>query len=273
MSTIDLQAYARRTGITTPLRPDLATLRSLAIAHVANIPFENLNPFLRVPVQLDLPAIEQKLVVDHRGGYCFEQNFLFREVLREVGFDVHGLIARVLWGRDEDAITAQTHMLLRVELPEGSYLVDVGYGSMALSGALALIPEEPQLTAHEPYRLIERDGEWRMQALVRDQWSTLYRFDLQPRYDIDYVLANHYTSTFPESHFLHTLIVTRTVPGRRHVLRNRDLGEHITGSETRRRTLQSVQELRDALESVFGIRLPQHPELDARLDALPYPEA
>lgn len=272
-ATVDLPAYARRLGVSVPVRPDLATLRELAVAHVAAIPFENLNPILRVPVQLELPALQRKLIAEHRGGYCFEQNFLFREVLRSIGFDVQGLIARVLWGRGEDAITAQTHMLLRVELPEGSYLADVGYGSMALSGALRLVSDEVQATAHEPFRLVGHDGEWRMQAQVRGEWSSLYRFDLKPSYDIDYVVANHYTSTFAESHFLHNLIVARSVAGRRFGLRNREFVEHVTGGESRRRTLHDVAEMRAVMEKVFGLRLPAHPQLDARLAALPFPEA
>lgn len=271
-ATIDLNAYIRRTGVAVPLRPDLATLRALAIAHVAAIPFENLNPFLRLPVHLDLPSLEQKLVAGHRGGYCFEQNFLFREVLRSIGFDVHGLIARVLWGRDDSEITAQSHMLLRVALPEGGFLVDVGFGSMALSGALELMRDKVQDTAHEPFRLVEHDGVWRMQAQVRGEWLTLYRFDLQPRFDIDYVVANHYTSTFPESNFLHGLNIARSVAGRRLGLRSRELVEHVTGGASTRRTLQDATEIRDALTNVFGLRLPVHAELDARLDALPFPQ-
>lgn len=266
---IDLPAYLRRIGYTQAVRPDAATLRGLAAAHVASIPFENLDPFLGVPVVLELPRLERKLVQHGRGGYCFEQNLLFREVLRAIGYPVTGLIARVLWQRDESEVTAQSHMLLRVEIEGESWLADVGFGGMVLSGALRLAPDVEQLSAHEPYRLLEDNGQWRMQALVRGQWATLYRFDLQPREDIDYVVANHYTSTFPQSHFLHQLTIARSVPGRRLNLRSRDFTVHHLGGESVRRTLGTAEEILDVLEREFLIQVPRLTHMLARFDALP----
>ncbi|WP_266168909.1 arylamine N-acetyltransferase family protein [Dyella subtropica] len=270
--TFDLAAYLHRIGYDAPVKPDLSTLRALVAAHVAAIPFENLDPLLGVPVVLEPALIEKKLVQSGRGGYCFEQNALLRGVLSAIGFEVVGLIARVLWGREEDAITAQSHMLLRIELEGASWLVDVGFGGQTLTGALKLEADTVQPSAHEPYRLIHADGVWRMQSLVRDTWSTLYRFDLQPRYPIDYVVANHYSSTYPESHFLHSLVVARSVPGRRLALRNRDFVVHHLGGESVRRTLRDAAEIREVLGREFLIRVPDHPLLDQRLDALPMPE-
>lgn len=269
---IDLNAYLRRIGYNGPLAADLATLRALTIAHVAAIPFENLDPLLRVPVSIESEAVERKLVHDGRGGYCFEQNRLLLDVLRALGFQVSGLIARVLWMKPEDAIAAQTHMLLRIELEGESWLADVGFGSMALSGALRLQPDIAQATGNEPFRLLQSHGDWRMQARVRDEWKTLYRFDLQPHQAIDYVVANHYTSTYPESHFLHGLIAARTFADRRLGLRNREFVVHPSCGESVRRTLEGVDEIKQVLQQEFGIRLPTHPELDRRLGALPAPK-
>jgi N-hydroxyarylamine O-acetyltransferase len=269
---IDLNGYLRRIAYSGPVSAELPTLRALATAHIAAIPFENIDPLLGLPVSLELDAIERKLVHQGRGGYCFEQNHLFLAVLRAIGFEVSGLIARVLWMRPEDAVVAQTHMLLRVELDGVSWLADVGFGSMALSGALQLQPDVEQVTGNEPFRLLSHAGDWRMQALVRGEWRTLYRFDLQPRPAIDYVVANHYTSTYPDSHFLHGLIVARTLADRRLGLRNREFAVHPMGGESVRRTLHGLAEIKQVLQEQFGIRLPIHAELDHRLDALPMPE-
>ncbi|HEY2623517.1 MAG TPA: arylamine N-acetyltransferase [Dyella sp.] len=268
---IDLNAYLRRLGYGGPVAPDITTLRALATAHVAAIPFENLDPLLRVPVSLEPDVVERKLVHEGRGGYCFEQNRLFLEVLKAIGFEVSGLIARVLWMQPEDEQTAETHMLLRIELDGESWLADVGFGSMALSGALRLQPDMQQPTGNEPFRLLNLGADWRMQSLVRGEWKTLYRFDLQPRQAIDYVVANHYTSTFPGSHFLHGLIAARTLADRRIGLRNREFAVHPTGGESVRRTLHGVAEIKQVLQEQFGIRLPAHAELDRRLAALPTP--
>jgi N-hydroxyarylamine O-acetyltransferase len=269
---LDLDAYLQRIGFTGELRADVATLRALTTAHVAAIPFENLDPLLGTPVSLDLAAIEDKLVKNQRGGYCFEQNGLLLAVLRAVGFDVTGMIARVLWNKPEDAEVAQTHMLLRVEVEGESWLADVGFGSMALGGALRLVVDEAQPTSLEPFRLITDGTHWRTQALVHDELRTLYRFRLQPSEPIDYVLANHFTSTYPESVFLHTLIVARTLADRRLGLRNREFVVHTLGQESVRRTLQSTDEIKRVLEEQFGIRLPASPLLNAKLGALPMPE-
>ncbi|KRE92504.1 N-hydroxyarylamine O-acetyltransferase [Frateuria sp. Soil773] len=267
--TIDLDAYLRRVGHARPVAADLATLRSLATAHVAAIAFENLDPLLRVPVWLDPAALERKLVHAGRGGYCFEQNLLFAEALRLVGFQVSGLIARVLWNRPEDAITAQTHMLLRIELEGQSWLADVGFGSMTLAGALRLEPGVAQATQLEPFRLMPVDGgDWAMQAQVRGQWLTLYRFDLQPRHTVDYVVGNHYVSTYPESHFLADLIVARTAHDRRLTLRNREFTVRRPEAEPLRRVLGDVAEIRQVLETEFLLRLPPGDALDRRLAAL-----
>ena len=140
-----------------------------------------------------------------------------------------------------------------------------------VAGALRLVPLVEQASTHEPYRLLEQGGIWRMQALVRGVWQTLYRFDLQPKDDVDYVVANHYTSTFPESHFLHGLNIARTVPGRRLTLRGRDFAVHTLGGETVRRTLIDTDEILEVLEREFLLRVPQVTHLRARIDAMPLP--
>ena len=266
---IDLDAYLRRIGHRGTLAPDLPTLRALATAHAAAIPFENLDPLCGVPVRLEPDALERKLLHEGRGGYCFEQNLLFAAALRAVGFTVRGLIARVLWNQPEDAITAQTHMLLDVEAAGERCLADVGFGSMTLAGALRLQSGVAQPTALEPFRLLERDGEWRMQACVRGAWFTIYRFDLQPHAMIDYAVANHYVSTHPQSHFVGQLIAARTAADRRLTLRNREFTVRRPDAEPERRVLRDTASLREVLEREFLLRLPDSETLQQRLDALP----
>ncbi|HXD36443.1 MAG TPA: arylamine N-acetyltransferase [Rhodanobacter sp.] len=270
--SVDLGAYLRRIGWHGDVAADLATLRGLAVAHVAAITFENLNPLLGLPVALDTPALERKLVRDGRGGYCFEQNLLFAAVLRTIGFDVSGLIARVLWQHPEDAVTAQTHMLLRVELDGESWLVDVGFGGQVLTGALRLQADIEQPTGHEPFRLVQLDGDWRMQSQVHGQWRSLYHFDLRPSQMIDYVVANHYVSTHPASRFPSNLIVARTTADRRLSLLNHEFTVRRLGQEPERHHLSDGAAIRRVLEEEFLLRLPAHAGLERRLDQLPKSE-
>jgi N-hydroxyarylamine O-acetyltransferase len=268
-ATLDLQAYLRRIGRHGPACADMPTLQAIVAAHVATIPFENLNPLLGLPVELEPAALERKLVHEGRGGYCFEQNLLLEAALRAIGFEVSGLIARVLWTRPEGAVTPQTHMLLRVEMAGESWLVDVGFGGQTLVGVLRLQADVEQATRLEPFRLVQMDGDWHMQSLVRGHWLSLYRFDLRPVPLIDYVVANHYVSTHPDSNFVNHLNVARTTCDSRLSLRDREFTLRRIGHEPERRTLANVAEIRRALENEFLIRLPTHPELDQRLDSLP----
>jgi N-hydroxyarylamine O-acetyltransferase len=266
---IDLQAYLRRIDWHGAARADMSTLQAIVAAHLTTIPFENLNPLLGLPVSLEWSALERKLVHEGRGGYCFEQNLLLQAALQAIGFEVSGLIARVLWTRAEDAVTPQTHMLLRVEMAGESWLVDVGFGGQTLVGVLRLQADVEQATRLEPFRLVQMDGDWRMQSLVRGSWLSLYRFDLRPVPLIDYVVANHYVSTHPDSNFVKHLNVARTTSEGRLSLRDREFTLRRIGHEPRRRTLDSVAEIRRVLEKEFLIRLPAHPRLDQRLGNLP----
>jgi N-hydroxyarylamine O-acetyltransferase len=90
-----------------------------------------------------------------RGGYCFEQNFLFRAGLRSLGFTVTSLQARVVRGLAIDGPRPMLHMVLRVDLPEGAFLADVGFGNLAPTAPLKLLPDIEQDTPHEVMRFIE----------------------------------------------------------------------------------------------------------------------
>src|SRR5215471_8279450 len=90
-----LDRYLARIGHGGKIAPDLATLASLHAAHVDAIPFESFDPLLGRPVPLDLASLQAKLVDSRRGGYCFEQNLLFKAALEAIGFKVTGLTGRV----------------------------------------------------------------------------------------------------------------------------------------------------------------------------------
>src|SRR5688572_18194182 len=109
---LDLQAYFTRIGYQGAATATLETLRALHRLHPQEIPFENLNPLLRRPVQLDLPSLQTKLLAQRRGGYCYEHNLLFKHVLEQLGFRVTGLAARVLWNVSENSVRPRAHMLL-----------------------------------------------------------------------------------------------------------------------------------------------------------------
>jgi N-hydroxyarylamine O-acetyltransferase len=268
LSQADLSAYFERVRFGGDARADRETLAALVSAHSAAIPFENLNPFLGLPVRLSSDALVDKLVRQRRGGYCYEQNGLFSHVLETLGFEFTPLAARVLWMQAEDAMTARTHKLLLVQLPEGPVLADVGFGGAVCTGVLDLVADTPQATPHERFRLLEFDSQWRQQTEIGGEWRPTYQFDLTPQFPVDDELGNWWTSASSASHFTFSLLAARSPAGRRHTLRNFDYSVHVPGGESEKRRLSGPDEVCAVLESDFDIEIPDRERLVSRLEAL-----
>lgn len=265
---IDLDAYCQRIGYSGERSPTLGTLQAIHQHHAQAIAFENLNSFLKQPVLLDVTSLQQKLIYEGRGGYCFEQNRLFRLVLLALGFQVTNLAARVLWNLPVGTITPRTHMLLQVDIDSEKYIADVGFGGFTLTAPLSLTPDIEQSTPHEPFRLIATDQTLIMQADIGQEWNSLYRFDLQEQQLADYEVSNWYVSTHPNSLFVTTLMAARPDRDCRYALRNNQLTTHHLDGRAERRVLSTVTELRAALEDVFRLKLPAYANLDEALQRL-----
>ena len=250
----DIEAYCGRIGYSGSLNPTLATLQAIVAGHTAAIPFENLDVLLKRPIRLDLPSLREKLVHRQRGGYCFEHNLLLLDVLLTLGFSAAGLAARVQLGRPPGVVGARTHMLLRVELAEGPYLADAGFGRVPIA-PLPLEMGTAQNTPHETVRLVPAGRELDLQAKLGETWSGLYRLSLQEQMAADYEVANWYTSTHPNSLFVRSLVVSRPGPDHRHTLFNDKLTIRHDGGKVEKRTLRGAREFGEALIGYFGVVL------------------
>ncbi|WJF91561.1 arylamine N-acetyltransferase [Paraburkholderia bonniea] len=234
--------------------PALNVLRELHELHTQTIPFENINSLIGVPTLIDLPSIVEKLVNHRRGGYCFEQNTLFYNVLMELGFCVTPLIARVLWGGVPSSNAACTHMLLRVDLEGKSYICDVGFGGVTLPTPIELVAGKVQQTSFEWFRLVASERETlELEVELNGVWKKIYRFDLRPAEWIDYELANWYTSTFPMSHFLSNLVICRISHSGRLTLSNKIFTERSMQFPVRRKNINSVNDLVECLRDKFNL--------------------
>jgi N-hydroxyarylamine O-acetyltransferase len=196
-SAFEQSAWLQRIDYSGPRAPTLSTLKALVAAHSLAISYESLDVLLGRPPKLDVDVLQDKMVRRRRGGYCFEQNMLFRAGLRSLGFDVTSLQARVVRGLPIDAPRPALHMVLRVDLPEGPYLADVGFGNLAPTSALALQPLVEQATPHETMRFITMGDELTLQSQLGDKWEHIYRVVPHPRFDAEYEIANWYTGSHP----------------------------------------------------------------------------
>lgn len=250
---MNLDAYLDRIGYAGPRAPTLETLRAITRLHATTIPFENLSVLVEGPPDLELPALEAKLVDAGRGGYCYEQNGLLAAALVALGFGVQGLSARVRHGVPPDVVTPRSHRLMRVETPEGTAVADVGFGGLTLTAPVMLRWQEEQDTPHERVRLVPAEDDFLLQALVGEAWTDVYRFDLAVHLPPDYVQQNWHTATRPNGLFGSNLIAAMPMPEGRYALFNRTLTWRSLAGEKVRTEVRSKAELREVLGELFSI--------------------
>jgi len=268
MTPFDRSAWLNRIGYAGPLDPTLETLDRLIFAHSHAIAYESLDIMLGRTPKLDLESLQRKMIAGGRGGYCLEQNMLFREGLRSLGYKITSLQGRVVRGMAIDAPRPAIHMLLQVELPEGPHLADVGFGNLAPTSALLLRPGVEQETPHEPMRFIDVDGELTLQARLRDAWEHIYRVIPYPRYDGEYEITNWYTGTHPDAPYQSNIIAARPGANRTRItLFNRRVTvRHATG-EAERRELSDEAQFQSVLRDEFGLRMTDE-EVRACIDVM-----
>jgi N-hydroxyarylamine O-acetyltransferase len=201
-----LNAYLDRIGYTDIPQPDWATLKALHRAHLLAIPYENLDIHLGRYLTLDETAIIEKIVMQRRGGWCYEMNGLFAWALRQIGFEV-SLLASNVGRHSEQAAEKRDHLILRVDL-DLPYLADVGFGNGFLE-PLPLIDGLYQ-QGFLSYLLEQDDQRW---YFHNHAYATVgYDFTLAPFNLPDFTIPCHTLQTSPESGFVRTTVCHRFVP-------------------------------------------------------------
>lgn len=253
-----LQAYFNRVGFSGEKEATFEALELLHYLHPQAIPFENLNPFLGIPVGLQLPDLIKKMVLEGRGGYCFEQNILFGHVLKTMGFLVKGLSARVFWEVPEGEVKPRDHMLLLVQVAGRKYIADVGFGGSSFTAPLSLDQMEEQVTPHEKYRINKVEEFFYLEIMIREEWRLLYRFSLEPQLLPDYEVVNWYLGHHPGSMFVTEMMAARCMPWGRYALFNNQFTTHRKNEDSVKQTLTDIREYKALLEEIFLIQLPEH---------------
>ena len=255
-------AWLARIGYSGSLIPTLDTLNRLILAHSHSISYETLDIMLGRPPKLDIATLQGKMIVGGRGGYCFEQNMLFRAGLQSLGYRIVSLQGRVVRGLPIDAPRPAIHMLLQVELPEGRYLADVGFGNLAPTCALSLNPLVEQETPHEVMRFVDVGGELTLQAKLKHGWEHIYRVIPYPRYDGEYDIANWYTGTHPDTPYQGNIIAAKPATNRTRItMYNARVTVRDAEGRAEKRWLEKDIDYHDVLRNDFGLNIPEH-EID-----------
>ncbi len=250
---MDTRAYLQRIAFDGPAPATLDTLRSLHYAHLLAVPFENLDIPER-PILIDEQRFFDKIVRRRRGGFCYELNGLFAALLRELGFSVTLVSARVPKNKGPKARLMEfDHLALRVDLDQ-PWLADVGFGESFI---------EP-MPLHGGAERVERGMTYRFDRGADDRWTLLakrgqngngwkpfYDFTLVPHQLWEFAGMCRYHQTAPESPFMQRKICSRLTPTGRVTLANMRLIVSENGSRQERNL--DDEEYRAALREHFGI--------------------
>lgn len=246
--------YLERIGFapSVALRPDVETLARLHEAHLRAVPFENLDIHGGRRIELELPALFDKVVTRRRGGFCYELNGLFAWLLETLGFELIRLSGRVY--SDESGLGPEfDHLALAVELDERR-LADVGFGDSFLR-PLRLDTDDAQADGGSEFRFVD-DGARRV--LERREpgaaWQRQYTLSAEPRALSDFEPMCDYHQTSPSSHFTRKRVCSLATSGGRITLSGRTLIETEAGVR-RERELADETECQRVLAERFGVVL------------------
>ncbi|MFE0421703.1 arylamine N-acetyltransferase [Streptomyces sp. NPDC058953] len=272
-----MDAYLRRIGALRPDHANAAALRDLQLRHLRSVPFENLSVHLREEIVLEEKHLLDKIVAGGRGGICYELNGAFAVLLRELGFGVTHLQARV-FGDDGKPGIPYDHLVLLVETEDGAgrRLADVGFGDHSHyplaydvredqpdpAGTFRVVPasdgyggtagQGAASRRHRPDHL--HDGDL---VVLRDG-KPQYLVETRPREPADFRVGAWWHSTSPASHFTRSLICSRLTDDGRITLSGRRLATTRDG-ERHEETLRDDEAVLRAYRDHFGIRLDRLP--------------
>ena len=128
MTNVQLQEYLNRIGINRKVEVNYDDLYLIQKQHLIHVPFENLSILHGETISLDLDDLYRKIVVNKRGGFCYELNYLFYDLLKTIGFQVE-MISASVYDRTKDEYGKEfDHLFLIVALKDKEYILDVGFG-------------------------------------------------------------------------------------------------------------------------------------------------
>ncbi len=252
----NVEAYLERIGL--DVRPPGARyLRDLQRSHLGSVPFESLSIHLDERISLAEAALFDKIVVRRRGGFCYELNGLFAELLSALGYEVTRLAASVYTGQSVGP--PLDHVALRVVADGQRWLADVGFGAFA-QYPLQFDVQGDQADPAGTYRIEQlANGD----VLVAENGAPTYRLEPRSRELAEFGPTCWWQQTAPESHFTIAPICSILTQDGRVTVRGRTLIE-TTSNLRSEREVDDDGELLAIYRERFGIvldRIPLPPPL------------
>lgn len=189
LTAAQTRAYLDRIGYAGDPQPDRETLSELVRLHQLSIPFETVRMHRtgKLP-SLDTDVIFDLLVTQRLGGYCFEMNKLFEELLATIGYDVRPALSRVVRGRE--GRMPINHRGVIVTLDDGMFSADVGFGGPMPAGAILLASGDDQVIAGEAYAAAPGDHSWWRIERITQAGADLYDDEVPVRRQVELELCS-----------------------------------------------------------------------------------
>lgn len=241
-----LETYCARLGLTSPT----ATLDFLSTAldrQIKTIAFENIDVQNGKGISIEPADIVQKVLLQKRGGYCYELNGLFALVLQALGIEYSLIACRPLV---YPVRRPKTHMAIIATIDGNAYLIDTGFGANGPRAPIALsLIDQPIEQGPDTFQLTQQNDDYTLSALIDNQWATQYSFNTTAHELIDFAPANYMNSTHPDVLFTQKLIALIFTDAGRKVLAGNEYREVAHGERTERKLSQS--EVSELLASEF----------------------
>jgi len=257
LNELEVRLYLTRIGVEYSFSrcdlPNLERLSQLHQSHLSTVPFENLSIALNQEMLLGGYHAFEKIVAEHRGGFCYELNYAFYQLLCSLKFDVSILSAQVFNQTTNDYGQPFDHLVLRVNLADKSYLVDVGFGD---SFILPInLNGKTSYQINGDYKITDING---MKVLHQrksaENWLPQYKFSLEQHTIEDFAGMFEYHQFNPQSTFTQKTVCTLLRDYGRITVANGSLirTEH---GEKQEIVIGSIEKLQQLLLNEFNINV------------------
>lgn len=258
-----LNRYLERIAMEPPKHPNRWYLDRLIERHMIAIPFEALDLYTgRAKIALDLDCLFEKIVENHRGGYCFELNKLFHFLLKELGYDAYSCFCRVQEGGIMSEAISHRGIIVRMEGKK--FFCDVGFGNYMSRGAIELVPNVRQRIGTDIYWFEKYNEYWldlfrQPQNLINEDGSvTVGRSRRELRVCVaemeeqDFEVFNTQFN-MPGSYFSECLMVGKLTENGALAINDQKIFSRIEGNYKIHSKLKNERELWAVLREEFGI--------------------
>ena len=228
-------------------------LNELIAHYMLKVPFENINVQNKQEINLTLDGLYDKIISNHRGGYCYEMNTFFRHYLQKKGFVAFNTAATIVTskGRSREG----SHMTTIVEIDNNSYIADVGFGDLPMK-AIPIGNKyifETVTDGNGTFRAIQINNQIVVQKLVDGEYKTKYEASIYAQELPDFKENIEYNQYNPGSIFVKQLLITMPNPNGRKTMTHRQMTITDHGEKT---TIPvNKDNYRKLLEENFGLNI------------------